>query len=164
MITPPTDDAIFQALFDQVKVVAGEDWTGTSIPLKNASRHWLPVKDVDESQMPILQQLDPLPERDIRTGLGRSRRILHAMIDICMQRQDQQSYPDTQPFATILNNWKTNLYSLISPADTGMGPPNCNLGLSNVIDCYPIDAKFDYGLDSRAVAVVQVIVEIIVGG
>ncbi len=155
---PPSDDMIFAQLFDQVSAVEGTDWGGNPIPLLNATRNWVLVKDSADVQMPFLCQLDPLPERDTRTGIGRSKRLLRALLDIRMVRQpDQNAYPDNMPFATILNNWKTNLYNLISPSD------NSNLG-GLVIDCYPIDARFDYGIDSDGVAVVQVVVEILTGG
>lgn len=159
-IVPPSDDDVFQALFDQVSSVETTDWNANPILLENATRLWEPIKDTDDSAMPLLSQLDPLQERDVRTGVGRSRRLLHALLDIRMQRQpDQMSYPANQPFNTLLNNWKTSLYNLISPTD------NPFLGLPGfVTDCYPTDAKFDYGLDSKGIAVVQIIVEIVIGG
>lgn len=167
-----TTEQIFQQLFAVAQTVAGADWAGNPIPLAYASRNWQKVADSADVEMPCLYQLDPMIERDTRTGLGRSRRVLHAQLDIRFQRQQSDQYQDAVdtvankgPFATLMNNWIHNLYSLFSPADGGpqrLATPANPQGL--VADCYPISCRPDHGNDSSRVAVVYTVIEIILGG
>lgn len=151
-----TTEQIFAAHFALAKTVQGTDWSGTPIPLQYASRNWMPVAQDTDAIYPALYQLDPRPERDIRTGLGRSRRLLRVQLDIRIQRGPQQTYSDTQPFATLLNNWLDNLYRIFSPSDaTTLG------GL--VADVYPVATYPDYGVGQQ-VAVLYVVNEIMFGG
>jgi hypothetical protein len=158
-----TTEQIFAALFAVVSTAAGKDWSGTSIPLQTSTRNWSKVGDTADGIMPALYQLDPREERDVRTGLGRSRRMLHAQIDIRIQRQQPDQYSDSQPFSTLINNWVDNFYALFSPQDPGFGGGSQNLG-GLVADCYPISLKVDYGNDASRIAVMYFIIEIITGG
>jgi hypothetical protein len=177
-----TTESIFKALFAMVSTVAGTDWAGASIPLQYFSRNWAKVGETADGTMPALYQWDPRQEQDVRTGLGRSRRKLHALVDIRIQRNQPDQYPDTVqvingvtvgPFSTILNNWADNLYSMFSPADGG---PQTLTALQNgtvftgalpygaIADCYPTDIRVDRGDDASRVAVIQAVIEIITGG
>lgn len=153
----PLAERVFAALFNVVKTVQGVDWSGNVMPLQFSSRDWVKVGETPDGVMPALYQLDPLFEKDIRTGRGRSRRVLHALVDIRLERQQPDEMPANQPFATIFNTWQQNFYNLLSPSD------NPTLG-GLVEDCYPIDWKYDYGLDTSRVAVIQAIIELITGG
>lgn len=165
-----------------VSTVQGADWTNTPIPLAYFSRNWAKVGETADGNMPALFQWDPRMEQDARTGLGRSRRKLHALVDIRIQRNQSDQYPDTiqvingitvGPFSTLLNNWADNLYSLFSPAD---GQPQTLTSLQNgvpfagalpygaISDCYPTDIRVDRGDDASRVAVIQALIEIVTGG
>jgi hypothetical protein len=167
-----TTEQIFSQLFTVAKTVQGTDFAGNAIPLQFASRNWVKVAETADGVMPALYQLDPMPEFDTRTGLGRSRRKLHAQIDIRFQRQQPDQYPDVLnvannagPFSILVNNWIDNLYALFSPNDGGnavLSTPTNPVGL--VSDCYPISCKVDPGNDSSRVAVIYVIMELITGG
>lgn len=161
-----TTEQIFAALFALAQTTTGTDWSGAPIAIQYSSRNWLKVADVVEGTMPALYQLDPMPEHDVRTGLGRSRRVLHAQVDIRIQRQQSDQYPDVVdkinnkgPFSTLLNNWINNFYALFSPADGGAQTLS---GL--VIDCYPIKCSADWGNDQSRIAVLYFVMEIIQGG
>lgn len=167
-----TTEQIFQALFTLVSTVQGTDWAGNAIPLQYFTRNWAKVADTSDGNMPALYQLDPRDERDVRTGLGRSRRLLHAQVEIRIQRQQADSYQDTVdtvnnkgPFSTIVNGWVDNLYTLFSPADYG---PQILQSAANptglVTDCYPVLTKVDYGNDASRVAIIYAVIEIVKGG
>jgi hypothetical protein len=166
-----TTEQIFSQLFAIAQTVKGTDWAGDSIPLQYWSRNWVSAAETPDGTMPALYQLDPMPERDIRIELGLSRRVLHAQIDIRMQRQQSGEYPDvidtvsnTGPFSTILNAWIDNLYALFSSVDGGnptLVTPSFPNGV--VIDCYPISCKVDFGNDSSRVAIIYTIFELIAG-
>jgi hypothetical protein len=176
-MTQVTTEQIFAQLFVVAQTLKGKDWAGNPIPFQYATRNWSKVPDNPDALMPSLYQLDPREENDVRTGLGRSRRKLHAQLEIRFQRQQPEQYPDTVqvvggqtigPFSTLMNNWIDNLYGLFSPADGGPqtlaivtpGMPVVNL----VADCYPISCKPDYGNDQSRVAIVYTIIELILGG
>jgi hypothetical protein len=152
-----TTEQIFQALFNIAKTLQGADWSGSPIALQSSSRNWVKTGETADGSMPALYQLDPREESDVRTGLGRSRRILHAQLDIRIQREQPDQYSDAQPFSTILNNWVDNLYLLFSPSD------NATLG-GLVADCYPKSNRIDYGTDASRVAIIYTIMEIVTGG
>jgi hypothetical protein len=175
-----TTEQIFAALFALAQTVTGTDWAGNPIALQYFSRNWVKAAETPDGVMPALYQLDPLAESDARTGLGRSRRKLHAELDIRIQRQQPDQYPDVVdpvgnkgPFSTLLNNWSDNLYSLISPAD---GNPQTLTALQNgqpfagalkpgaISDCYPTKTAIDFGTDSSRVAIVYMQIEIVTGG
>jgi hypothetical protein len=102
-------EQIFADLFALASQVQGADWSATPIPLEVSTRSWISPSSVNSGQMPWLQQLE-LPEDRNRTGLGLSRRKLHALIDIVLQRQPV--YPLTQPFSTILNSFINSMDAL----------------------------------------------------
>jgi len=102
-------EQIFGDLFALASQVQGADWSATPIPLEVSTRSWISPSSVNSGQMPWLQQLE-LPEDRNRTGLGLSRRKLHALIDIVLQRQPV--YPLTQPFSTILNSFINSMDAL----------------------------------------------------
>ena len=171
----PTTEQIFSTLFALAQTLKGTDFAGNPIPLQYSSRNWVKVSETPDGIMPSLYQLDPMPERDARTGLGRSRRILHAQLDIRIQRQQPDQYPDALdvpnnrgPFSILLNNWVNNLYSLFSPADGGPqkhsavvpGQPEER----QVSDCYPVSCRVDFGTDSSRVAIIYTIIELVLGG
>lgn len=179
-----TTEQIFAALFGLVKTVQGADWAGNPIPLQYSSRNWIKVGTGPYGLMPALYQWDPRQEQDVRTGLGRSRRKLHALVDIRMQRQQPDQYfdvltpappatPTGGPFSTILNNWADNLYAMFSPYDGGpqqlTSLPNGTvyagaLPYGAIADCYPTEMRVDRGDDASHVAVIQAMIEIITGG
>lgn len=173
-----TTEQIFAALFALAQNVKGTSWDGTPIPLQYSTRNWVKVAETPEGLMPALYQLDPLSEQDARTGLGRSRRKLHAQLDIRTQRQQPDQYPDVVsgnngPFSIILNNWVDNLYAMFSPADGSCatltalpngGPFAGALPQGAISDCYPTKTAIDFGNDASRVAVVYMQIEIITGG
>jgi hypothetical protein len=176
-----TTEQIFVALFGLVQTVQGADWAGNPIPLQYFSRNWAKVGGTAEGTMPALYQWDPRQEQDVRTGLGRSRRKLHALVDIRIQVQQADQYPDvvttsptpSGPLSTILNNWADNLYNMFSPSDGGPQQlqwlPNGTvypgaLPYGAIADCYPTEMRVDRGGDASRVAVIQAMIEIITGG
>lgn len=161
-----TTEQIFAAHFALVRTLQGTSWDGSAIPLVYSSRNWVKWSQTPEGGMPAHYQLDPREERDVRTGLGRSRRLLHAQTDIRISRLPQDQYPDVLdipgnkgPFSTLVNNWVDNLYNLFSPADYGSQTLN---GL--VADCYPVTMRVDAGDDASRVAVIYCVTEIVTGG
>lgn len=180
-------EQIFQALFGLVQTVVGTDWGGNSVALQYFSRNWAPVGETADGTMPALYQWDPRAERDVRTGLGRSRRLLHAQVDIRIQVNQIDQYPDNLqvvnsatigPLSTVLNNWVDALYGLFSPADGGpqtltsliSGAPIMNNGVNVslspgvVSDCYPISMDVQRGALNSRVAVIYAMIEIVRGG
>ncbi len=170
-------ETIFEQLFALVQTVQGLDWAGNAVPLQYFSRNWVKPSETPDGSMPALYQLDPMAESDVRTGLGRSRRKLHALVDIRIQRQQPDQYPDTistntttppgnsGPFSVILNNWADNLYALFSPRDGGpqiLASAAYPTGV--VSDCYPTRTAIDYGTDASRVAIVYAQIELITGG
>lgn len=175
-------EQIFLALFSLAQTLVGRDWAGNPIPLQYSSRNIVPLSETPAGLTAALYQWDPRPERDVRTGLGRSRRMLHAQIDVRIQRNQTNNYPDTVqtvsgnvigPFSTLLNNWTDNLYNLFSPAD---GNPQTLTAQQNggtlanalpygaITDCYPVEMKVDRGDGPGRVAVIYSLIEIITGG
>jgi len=167
----PNAESIFQALFTLLagsptdtppfsKGVAGTDWSGNPIPLTYATRNWQPPANAVQGQMPGLYQLDPFkPERDVRTGRGRRRRTLRALIDLYFNLNTGTS--DAQPWNTIFNNWQQALYNRMSPLDD----PGFTIGLPTTVEDFgPIMFDYFYGLRNGTVGLVQCIVEIEVGG
>lgn len=174
-----TSEAIFVALFNLAKTVQGTDWAGNPIPIQYSSRNFVKLADTSDGLMPALYQLDPMKEMDTRTGLGRSRRKLHAQIVIRIQRQQGDQYADVVdtinnkgPLSTLLNNWTDNFYALFSPADGGPqtltstqnGPLTGALPLGAISDCYPMECIPDYGSDAGRVASLYTMIEIVTGG
>lgn len=152
-----SDETIFAALFALAKQAQGTDWNGAPLALQYSTRNWVPVQSMGNPALPALYQLDPLPEQQVRTGSGRSRRIMHALVDIRLSRQPQQTYDDTKVFSTIINNWKQSLAELISPSDY----PTLG-GL--VVDVWVPRWNFDYGIGDRNLAVIEAMVELVTGG
>src|SRR5580698_3449640 len=134
-------EQIFADLFALASQVQGTDWDNNPIPLQRATRSWISPALTNTGQMPWLQQLE-LPEDRNRTGLGLSRRKLHALIDIILQRQPV--YPDNQPFSTILNNFINNMDALFfmqnPPAFIAENFHN------NIIDVYFTKITIDEGV------------------
>lgn len=170
-------ETIFEQLFSLVQTVQGLDWAGNVQSLVYSSRNWVKPSETPVGAMPALYQLDPMAENDVRTGLGRTRRKLHALVDIRIQRQQPDQYPDvistgattppgnSGPFSVILNNWADNLYSLFSPADGGPQIlANAAYPTGVVSDCYPTRTAIDYGTDASRVAVIYAQIELITGG
>lgn len=153
-----TTDQIFQALFNAVKGISIVDWDGNAVALNYATRNWTKEAETADSVYPALFQMDPLRERITRTGRGRSRVLKHASVEVRFQRGPQEMYPENKPFGTMLNNWRDAIYQAISPSDFP------NLGLPQTVsDVYPIEVNYDYGLDTGRIAIVESVIEIVVG-